>query len=118
LKRNDLTVESLYSYAPQAFAELTPEEKSVLESRVRYEGYIRRERDRVERLKPLEGLAIPDAFEYREIPGLSREVVEKCGRRRPRTLGEAARVPGMTPAALAIISAHARRREASPAASG
>jgi tRNA uridine 5-carboxymethylaminomethyl modification enzyme len=118
LKRNDLTVESLSLYAPEAFAGLTREEKSVLESRVRYEGYIRRERDRVEGLKPLEGLAIPEGFEYREIPGLSREVVEKCGRRRPRTLGEAARVPGMTPAALAIISAHARRREARAADSG
>ena len=85
---------------------------------MRYEGYIRRERDRVEGLKPLEELAIPEGFEYREIPGLSREVVEKCGRRRPRTLGEAARVPGMTPAALAIISAHARRREARAADSG
>ena len=118
LKRNDLTVKSLAAYAPEAFAGLTSEEKSVLESRVRYEGYIRRERDRVERLKPLEGLAIPEGLAYEAIPGLSREVVEKCGRRRPRTLGEAARVPGMTPAALAIISAHARRRGPSPAASG
>ncbi|HEY7112927.1 MAG TPA: tRNA uridine-5-carboxymethylaminomethyl(34) synthesis enzyme MnmG [Thermoanaerobaculia bacterium] len=118
LKRNDLTVEALASYSPDAFADLTPEEMRVLESRVRYEGYIRRERDRVERLKPLEGLAIPESLVYDAIPGLSREVVEKCGRRRPRTLGEVARVPGMTPAALAIISAHARRRGASSAGNG
>ena len=117
LKRNDLSVDALCSYAPEHFAGLTAEEKSILESRVRYEGYIRRERDRVERLKPLAGFAIPDGFEYERIPGLSREVVEKCGRRRPRTLGEAARVPGMTPAALAIISAHARRCGTGPAAS-
>jgi tRNA uridine 5-carboxymethylaminomethyl modification enzyme len=108
LKRNDLSVERLSAYAPDVLAELTLEERRVLESRVRYEGYIRRERERVERLRPFESRSIPPDFEYEGIPGLSREVVEKCGRRRPRTLGEASRIPGVTPAAVAIISAHVR----------
>jgi len=112
LKRNDLTVERLASYAPEIFGELTAEERSVLESRVRYEGYIRREQERVERLKPLVTRPIPEDFQYRGIPGLSREVVEKCQSRRPRTLGEASRIPGMTPAAVAIISAHVSRSRA------
>jgi tRNA uridine 5-carboxymethylaminomethyl modification enzyme len=105
LKRNDLSVQRLASWAPSAFEGLSREELSVLETRVRYEGYIRREKERVERLKPLESRTIPSDFRYEEIPGLSREVVEKCRKRLPRTLGEASRIPGVTPAAVAVISA-------------
>jgi tRNA uridine 5-carboxymethylaminomethyl modification enzyme len=76
---------------------------------VRYEGYIARERERMERLRPLEERAIPSDFCYEGLPGLSREVVEKCSRRRPRTIGEASRIAGVTPAAVAIISAHVAR---------
>ncbi len=115
LKRNDLSVERLRSFAPEILDDLSAEERSVLASRVRYEGYIRRERERVERLKPLESRPIPENFRYRGVPGLSREVVEKCERRRPLTLGEASRIPGVTPAAVAIVSAHVARWPAAPA---
>ncbi|MGH9369098.1 MAG: tRNA uridine-5-carboxymethylaminomethyl(34) synthesis enzyme MnmG, partial [Thermoanaerobaculia bacterium] len=111
----DLSVDRLAAYAPEVFAGLTPEERSVLESRVRYEGYIRRERESVERLKPLQSRPIPENFQYEGIPGLSREVVEKCARRRPLTVGEASRIPGVTPAAVAIISAHVARGRAASA---
>jgi tRNA uridine 5-carboxymethylaminomethyl modification enzyme len=114
LKRQDLSVETAARWSPAIFAELTREERAVLEARVRYEGYIRRELDRVERLRPLEKRRIPADFDY-EIPGLSREVVEKCARRRPGTVGEAARIPGVTPAAVAIICAHVGRSRTSPA---
>jgi tRNA uridine 5-carboxymethylaminomethyl modification enzyme len=75
---------------------------------VRYEGYIRRDLDRVARLRPMENRRIPEGFDY-DVPGLSREVVEKCARRRPRTIGEAARIPGVTAAAVAILCAHVGR---------
>jgi tRNA uridine 5-carboxymethylaminomethyl modification enzyme len=78
-------------------------------SRVRYEGYVRREKDRVERMKPLESRRIPEDFDYADVSGLSREIVEKCSKRRPRTVGEASRIPGVTPAAVAIISARVGR---------
>ncbi len=110
LKRNDLSVESLARFAAEPFAELDREERAVLESRVRYEGYIRREREQLERVRPFDAREIPREFEYRGIPGLTREVVEKCRSRRPRTIGEASRIPGLTPAAVAIISAHVARR--------
>jgi tRNA uridine 5-carboxymethylaminomethyl modification enzyme len=112
LKRNDLTSSALSRYAPEPFSGLSAEELAVLESRIRYEGYIRRETEKLERLKPLEERRIPEGLDYREIPGLSREVVEKCSRRRPRTVGEAGRIPGVTPAAVAIICAHAVRDRA------
>ena len=61
------------------------------------------------RLKPLEGRRIPEDFDYGGVSGLSREIVEKCSKRRPRTVGEASRIPGVTPAAVAIISARVGR---------
>jgi tRNA uridine 5-carboxymethylaminomethyl modification enzyme len=109
LKRNDLSVQDIASLAPDIFIPLSREERAILESRVRYEGYIRRENDRLEKLKPLEGRRIPDALDYAAIPGISREVAERCTRRRPRTVGEAGRIPGVTPAAVAIICAHVGR---------
>ena len=112
LKRNDLSPDKLIRYAPEPFAGLSREELAILESRIRYEGYIRRETENLDRLKPLEERRIPEGLDYDDIPGLSREVVEKCSRRRPRTVGEAGRIPGVTPAAVAIICAHAVRDRA------
>jgi tRNA uridine 5-carboxymethylaminomethyl modification enzyme len=109
LQRQDLDVFRLEGYAPELFAGLTREEKSILESRVRYNGYIRREKERVEQLRTIEGRRIPEGFDYKSVSGLSHEVVEQCSRRRPRTVGEASRIPGVTPAAVAIISAHVGR---------
>ncbi len=109
LQRNDLESEALERYAAEVLAELSPEEKSILQSRARYEGYIRREKERVERLKPLESRRIPEGFDYGAVSGLSREIVEKWSKRRPRTVGEASRIPGVTPAAIAILSARVAR---------
>ena len=109
LQRNDLSSAAVSSVAPEAFEGLSAEQVSYLESRVRYEGYIRRELERLDRLKPFESRPIPEGLAYETIPGLSREVIEKCARRKPRTVGEASRIPGVTPAAIAIISAHVVR---------
>ena len=109
LQRQDLDVFGLGALAPEVFEGLSRNETLILQNRVRYEGYIRRENERLERLRPMESRPIPRGFPYAGIPGLSVEVVEKCARRQPRTVGEAARISGVTPAALAIISAHVAR---------
>jgi tRNA uridine 5-carboxymethylaminomethyl modification enzyme len=106
LQRNDLEPEKVFGLAPEILSGLSRDDRSVLLTRVRYEGYIRHELERLERLRPLESRRIPEGFVYAGIPGLSREVVEKCARHRPGTVGEASRIPGVTPAAVAIISAH------------
>ena len=115
LQRHDLSVEDVRLFSPESFQGLSAEEASILENRARYDGYIRREKEQVERLRPMEARPIPEELDYSAIAGLSREVVEKCSRKRPRTIGEASRIPGVTPAAVAIISANVARRRGVPA---
>ena len=80
-----------------------------VETAIRYDGYIRRETDRARRLLALDSVRIPSAFAYRGLPGLSLEVVEKLDRVRPATLGQASRIPGVTPAAVSLLQVLLRR---------
>ena len=80
-----------------------------VETEFKYEGYIRRERATVERLMRQESRIIPSAFRFSGVPGLSREMVERLSAIRPETLGQAGRVPGVTPAAVAVIGAYLNR---------
>ena len=79
---------------------------SSLETEYRYEGYLKRQEQSVVRLSRQEEHRIPAGMEYRGIPGLSREVVERLSTVRPETLGQASRISGVTPAAVAVIAAH------------
>ena len=81
-----------------------------VETEFKYEGYIRRERATVERLHRQESRPIPPTFRFAGVPGLSREMVERLSTTRPETLGQAGRVPGVTPAAVAVIGAYLDRR--------
>jgi tRNA uridine 5-carboxymethylaminomethyl modification enzyme len=76
---------------------------------VKYDGYIRRQMDQVERAKHLEGARIPDDFDYRAIPGLSNEVKEKLLKIRPISVGQASRISGITPAAISIIQIYLKK---------
>jgi tRNA uridine 5-carboxymethylaminomethyl modification enzyme len=77
-----------------------------LETIYRYEGYLKRQGESVERLKRQEDRRIPDDFVFAGIPGLSRESVERLTNVRPETIGQALRIPGLTPAAVALVAAH------------
>lgn len=79
------------------------------ETVVKYSGYLARQEDLVARSARLEGTTLPDDMDYTDIPGLTREVVEKLGRVRPRTLGQAARISGVTPAALTCLEIQLRK---------
>jgi len=111
LQRQDVDAATVARLRPALFSGWTGEERAILESRVRYDGYIRKERERAAALSKLEGEPIPADLDYAAIAGLSREVVEKCSRRRPRTVGEASRIPGVTPAAVAILAFRVRKRD-------
>ncbi len=76
---------------------------------VKYDGYIRRQMEQVERVKYLEGTRIPEGFDYQDIPGLSNEVKEKLSRIRPISLGQASRISGITPAAVSILQIYLKK---------
>jgi tRNA uridine 5-carboxymethylaminomethyl modification enzyme len=109
---------SLSDLGAQGFAlETDPSGRHVDESTIvaelKYEGYLKGQDVQLARARAQEQRTIPSSFEYAGIPGLSREVVERLTQIRPGTLGQASRVPGITPAAVAVIaSALARRRVA------
>jgi tRNA uridine 5-carboxymethylaminomethyl modification enzyme len=79
---------------------------TTVETEIKYHGYIVQQERQIERLKDAERRPIPAAFGFGGIPGLSREVCEKLERVRPGTLGQAARIPGITPAAVAILDVY------------
>lgn len=76
---------------------------------VKYDGYIKRQMEQVDRSKHLEGSKIPDDFDYQEIPGLSNEVKEKLLLIRPISVGQASRISGITPAAISIIQVYLKK---------
>ncbi len=85
-----------------------------VEIRVKYEGYIDRQTDDAIRMRTLEDLAVPLDLDYQNLAGLSREMKEKLGRVKPRSLGQASRISGVTPAAVSILMIHLRgQRKAS-----
>jgi len=138
LKRPEITIEQLVpilrQLAPEFFARpeldhvqrpsapegaalpaaIRNELKSV-ETEIKYEGYLQQQQRAIERLKKAEQRAIPEWFDYRSVSGLSREMQEKLTKVRPRTLGHASRIPGVTPAAVSLVNVYieiqARRRE-------
>ena len=81
----------------------------LVEEEIKYAGYIERESRQIDRMRELEGFTLSAGLSYTDTPGLSREIQEKLTAIRPLTLGQASRIPGMTPAALALLRVHARR---------
>ncbi|MEO8483841.1 MAG: tRNA uridine-5-carboxymethylaminomethyl(34) synthesis enzyme MnmG [Acidobacteriota bacterium] len=84
-------------------------DEATVTAEFKYRGYLKRHDAQVARARADEGRAIPGDFSYRAIPGLSREIVERLTQIRPGTIGQAARVPGVTPAAVAIVAARVSR---------
>ena len=104
LKRTEVRIEAFLDLLPDALrASLSAEEIKSVETAIKYEGYLRQQIAEIEKMKKASSRSIPDYFDYRNIPGLSREMIEKFTRVRPGTLGQASRIPGVTPAALSIV---------------
>jgi tRNA uridine 5-carboxymethylaminomethyl modification enzyme len=93
--------------------ELTPDvgglDAASVETEVKYEGYVARQRMEVERAQRDESRPIPEQFRYAGVPGLSNEIVQRLTEIRPETVGQASRVSGVTPAAAAVIVRELRR---------
>ncbi len=88
-----------------------------LETTVKYAGYLKREQLAAERIRRDEGRRIPDSFVFDRVPGLSAEMVHRFNQAKPETVAQAARIPGVTPAALAVLSVYVSRHSAGSAQS-
>jgi len=127
LKRSELTIEDLMEWINEGLTPVVPgfslatvgaqcspvrapllsrEEARRIETDFKYEGYLQQQERQMERLKRAEARRIPEWFDYRKVSGLSREVVEKLTRVRPLTLGQASRIPGITPAAVSLVNCY------------
>ena len=109
LRRPEVGIDALVSagLVSSAFA---PELLQQVEAEVKYEGYIRRQDAEIAKIRRHEALALPQGFNYEALPGLSRELQQKLGQVKPASLARAARIPGMTPAALSLLLVHARKQ--------
>ena len=138
LKRPEITIEllrpllrtvALSHESPTLLAALLEEpvlsararnELRAVETEIKYAGYLDQQRKSIEKLKRAESLSIPAWFDYQSVSGLSREMQEKLSRVRPQTVGQASRIPGVTPAALSLIHVYieiqGRKRSESVAA--
>jgi tRNA uridine 5-carboxymethylaminomethyl modification enzyme len=112
LRQPEIKLESLHANG-QVTLDVDPFDQELdllsAETSLKYEGYLQRQTQVVERSKKQENSNIPADFPYDRVPGLSRELVDRFRSIRPDTLGQALRIPGATPAAVAVVAAYVRR---------
>jgi tRNA uridine 5-carboxymethylaminomethyl modification enzyme len=112
LRRPEITLEGLAAAGDVALT-IDPVDRlldmSSVETTVKYEGYLVRQQQAVARAAHAEKRRIPEAFPFERVPGLSREMVQRFSEARPETLGQAQRIPGVTPAAVAVVGAYLDR---------
>lgn len=108
LRRPELTIADLAPLTGIA-VDVDPSVAVEVQMQVKYEGYIKRQQEQVEKFKKLENISLPEEMDYTGLPGLSHEVVEKLNRIQPRSLGQASRISGITPAAVSVLQIHLKK---------
>jgi len=109
LRRPEITLEDLESIAGLD-KELPQAVKREVQLQIKYQGYIDRQSEQVVRFRKLESIALPENMTYAGLAGLSAEVVEKLSKVQPRSLGQASRISGITPAAISVLQIHLRKQ--------
>lgn len=103
LKRPDVKIDNLMEYLNEEHKEILQRVKTEVETIIKFEGYLERERREIERLRELAKISLPKDLDFSLIPGISREVSEKLKRYNPKTLEDALRIPGITPGAITML---------------
>ena len=111
LRRQDVTLPDLIRAGVELEQPVSRLDAPSLETEVKYEGYLKRQQSDIARRAREEGRRIPAGFAYKSVPGLSTEVVQRLSQVRPETLGQASRVPGITPAAVSVLSTYISRQQ-------
>jgi tRNA uridine 5-carboxymethylaminomethyl modification enzyme len=110
LRRPNVSYEALKPWMHADAAAAGTDVAEQVEIAAKYAGYIERQKDEVARQMSQERLALPDDLDYSSVRGLSKEVQQKLNQHRPETVGQAARVQGVTPAAISLLLVHLKRR--------
>ena len=106
LKRPEIRLEDLAAAGIVSTEGLRPEDVLSLETEIKYAGYLKQQERQIERLRKAEQRILPADLHYASMPGLSAEAIEKLERINPQSIGQAGRIPGITPAALSILLLH------------
>jgi len=109
LKRPEIHFEHLLTFDSDLEG-LSKEIRDQVEIQLKYEGYIKRQMEQIEKSKKLEGVSFPEGFDFGSVIGLSTEVTEKLMRIRPYSLGQASRISGITPAAISILMVNLKKQ--------
>ncbi|MFC2164442.1 tRNA uridine-5-carboxymethylaminomethyl(34) synthesis enzyme MnmG [Acidobacteriota bacterium] len=117
LKKPKVTFQNVLEYK-KFDIELTEEEIRHIESEVKYEGYLKKQAKEIEQMYKIEREKIPRSIDFEQIPGLTREAREKLNQYQPQTIGEAKRIPGLTPAAITNLHIYLKIRDRSKANPG
>lgn len=108
LRQPELSIPDMVNFKPEI--ENYPEEiLAEAETQIKYEGYLVRQQELVDKFRKLESVALPEELDYSKVAGLTREAVEKLTEVRPLTLGQASRISGITPAAVSSIEIHLKK---------
>jgi tRNA uridine 5-carboxymethylaminomethyl modification enzyme len=109
LRRPEIHFKHLFDF-DRSLESLSQSIQVQAEIQVKYEGYIKRQTEQIERFKRLEEVAFPDGFDFSSIMGLTTEVMEKLRKIKPYSLGQASRISGVTPAAISILMVNMKRQ--------
>jgi len=110
LRRPEISLDNLFLEFLPHLREINQNVKEAIEIEVKYEGYIKEEKRMVENFSKYESIKIPEDFDYSKISGLKKEEIEKLSNIKPVNLGQASRIPGVTPAAIQILLIHLKAK--------
>jgi tRNA uridine 5-carboxymethylaminomethyl modification enzyme len=111
LRRPEVDVKQLLSFM-QGAETIDTQVAEQVEIQAKYAGYIDRQQTEIDRALRYDHLRMPEIIDYTGVPGLSNEVSEKLKKQRPETLGQASRIPGMTPAAISLLLVYLKKKSA------
>jgi tRNA uridine 5-carboxymethylaminomethyl modification enzyme len=111
LRRPEVDVQRLLSFL-EGVEDITEQVGEQVEIQAKYAGYIVRQQTEIDKALRYDHLRLPDALDYNGVPGLSNEVSQKLKAQRPETLGQASRIPGMTPAAISLLLVYLKKKSA------
>ncbi|MFI3158155.1 MAG: tRNA uridine-5-carboxymethylaminomethyl(34) synthesis enzyme MnmG [Methylococcaceae bacterium] len=111
LRRPEVDVQQLLSFV-DGVDDIDPQVAEQVEIQAKYAGYIDRQQSEIDKALRYDHLRLPEVIDYSGVPGLSNEVSEKLKKQRPETLGQASRIPGITPAAISLLLVYLKKKSA------